>query len=278
MSASLRSDATSCALQVNGADKLLINENGSMTVPMVTGMFRKLKCSANGTSGAVLVSADEIVLSTAAGGSYKILAGVNLTGLAVTNTGANGLDTGLLAANTWYSVWVIWNGTTVAGLLSLSETSPTMPSGYTHKARVGWVRTDGTGNKYPLNFTQFGRSVQYRIAAGSNITSLPLIASGSTGGSASSIAVGNFAPMTASSVLVILGLSGGVTGNLNLAVGPNASVASAGVEYSGGYINTGSGTYAHSIQCRLQLESTSIYYSSQAAVGRVAIFGWEDNL
>ena len=52
-------------------------------------------------------------------------------------TGANGLDTGTAAASTWYSVWVISNGSTTAGLLSTNPTSPTMPSGYTYKGRVG---------------------------------------------------------------------------------------------------------------------------------------------
>ncbi len=42
-------------------------------------------------------------------------------------TGANGLDTGSLAASTWYYFYLIYNGSTVAGLLSASATSPTMP-------------------------------------------------------------------------------------------------------------------------------------------------------
>lgn len=54
--------------------------------------------------------------------------------------GANGLDTGA-AANSFYYVWVIkaLATNTVASLLSLSSTSPTMPSGYTKKRRVGFV-------------------------------------------------------------------------------------------------------------------------------------------
>lgn len=59
------------------------------------------------------------------------------------STGANGLDTGSPANNTWYYVYVIWNGSTTAGLMSTS-TSPTMPSGYTKKRRVGMVRTNGS--------------------------------------------------------------------------------------------------------------------------------------
>lgn len=51
--------------------------------------------------------------------------------------GANGLDTGSLAASTWYYLYVIYNGSNTAGLASLSATTPTMPSGYTFKRLIG---------------------------------------------------------------------------------------------------------------------------------------------
>ena len=76
-----------------------------------------------------------------------ILKSINLT-LDITASGANGLDTGSEATNTWYSIWVIFNPTTntTAGLLSISTDSPTMPAGYTKKRRVGWVRNDPNNN------------------------------------------------------------------------------------------------------------------------------------
>jgi hypothetical protein len=53
-------------------------------------------------------------------------------------TGAGGLDTGSMSDDTWYYVWVVGKSDgTVAGLLSLSSTDPTMPSGYDYKRRVG---------------------------------------------------------------------------------------------------------------------------------------------
>ncbi len=72
---------------------------------------------------------------------------------AIDASGANGLDTGTVAASTWYAVFLIWNPTTrtAAGLFSLSATAPTMPAGYTKKRRLGWVRTDGTSNIEPFN-------------------------------------------------------------------------------------------------------------------------------
>jgi hypothetical protein len=69
----------------------------------------------------------------------------------ITAGGANGLDTGAEAADTWYSVWVIAKADgTVASLLSLSATAPTMPATYLYKRRVGWVFNNGTDIR---NFT-----------------------------------------------------------------------------------------------------------------------------
>lgn len=64
----------------------------------------------------------------------------------ITASGANGLDTGAEAADTWYYLWLIFNPTTevVAGLLSTSPTSPTMPSGYTKKRLISAVRNVST--------------------------------------------------------------------------------------------------------------------------------------
>lgn len=59
------------------------------------------------------------------------------------SNGANGLDTGSVAANTTYHVFMIGDSSGVesdAGLLSLSETSPTLPSGYDLQRRIGTVR------------------------------------------------------------------------------------------------------------------------------------------
>ena len=99
------------------------------TPAAVVGAYRNLKAASTGTNAAVNVSADELVLADAAN-TYLTLRNISLT---INNAvmGANGLDAGTLTASTWYAVHVIYNPTTdtVAGLLSLSDTVPTMPSG-----------------------------------------------------------------------------------------------------------------------------------------------------
>lgn len=69
--------------------------------------------------------------------------------------GANGLDAGVLALSTLYHAFLIGklDGTT-AGLLSTSFSSPTMPTGYVFKRRVGSVRTNASTQF--LDFLQNG--------------------------------------------------------------------------------------------------------------------------
>lgn len=73
-------------------------------------------------------------------------------------SGANGLDTGSEAADSWYYLWVVDNGTASAALLSLSSTAPTMPSGYTHKRRVGSIYNNGSS--HIVAFVQIGDFVE----------------------------------------------------------------------------------------------------------------------
>ena len=64
--------------------------------------------------------------------------------------GVNGLDTGSLAANTWYYLYAISNatGSSVAGLMSVSSTTPTLPAGYTVSRRISTYRTDPSVHFY----------------------------------------------------------------------------------------------------------------------------------
>lgn len=75
--------------------------------------------------------------------------------------GVNGLDTGTVTNDTNYFVWLIGNRTTVAGLLSTSDTAPTLPAGYTYRECVGWTRY--ISSAFPT--FQRGRSVRYATRA-----------------------------------------------------------------------------------------------------------------
>lgn len=132
----------------------LSNLGGGSTPPV--GTFKKLIITRPSVS-TVDIDADAIILEDSGGEQFTATA-VNLTAN-ISTSGANGLDTGS-EANIWYYIWVIYNGTTVASLLSASSTAPTMPSGYTFKALVSAVKN--TSGDF-LSFKQSGLKYMYVV-------------------------------------------------------------------------------------------------------------------
>lgn len=141
---------------------------GRYAAPYVTGLYATNGVSPDTTFN---VSFDAAVITQDTGGAVRRTNG-SMTINAAT-VGANGLDAGVLAASVWYYIWLIDNGTTVAALLSLSNTAPTMPSGYTYKVRVGAIQTDATA-KF-LRLALRGNKAAYAPAVGSNTTEYPYV-------------------------------------------------------------------------------------------------------
>lgn len=86
-----------------------------------------------------------------------------------TTVGANGLDTGSLGVSTWYNIHAIGKTDgTVAGFLSTSLT-PTLPSGYTLRRRIGSVQTDASSHFLAYNQTndRFDRATPVQEFIGS---------------------------------------------------------------------------------------------------------------
>ena len=111
------------------------------------------------SAASVDIDAKAILLKDASGNAVRA-ENVDLT-VSITGSGANGLDAGSEANSTWYHLWVIHNGSTVAGLLSTSATAPTLPGGYTHKGYVGAVRNDSGGSF--KKFLQIGDTVSVNM-------------------------------------------------------------------------------------------------------------------
>lgn len=108
-----------------------------------------------------------------------VLSAVSLT--LDTNTtpgsvGGNCLDTGAWAVTTWYAIYLICSddGATKALLASTNATSPTLPSGFTRKRRVGWARTiSGTAtNLWPM--LQTGKHATWTTSNGQDHVVLAL--------------------------------------------------------------------------------------------------------
>ena len=236
--------------------------------------FRNLTASATGSSATVSVAADEVLVRDS-GGAPRLLSGVSLS-IDSSASGANGLDTGSRASNTWYSIWVIWNGTVAAGLLSLSATAPTMPSGYTHKARVGWCRTASSN---PMAFNQRGRRVRW-VNTGSG---LPSMAGGGPAGSVTTptwvaVSTSSFSPTTASSISIVLTSTGSAGGQSMVAPSNSYGVFNSTTNPPPlVYTTPGAASLNMTYSADLLLESANVYWAHS---GNFFLFaaGWEDNL
>ena len=241
------------------------------------GSYAALKIQVTSNT-AVVLTADSITLFDGSA-SYQAALSFNTT-LGTGTSGAGGIDTGTVAASTWYYVWAIAKPDgTKSAVLSTSSTSPTMPSGYTLKARVGTVRTDGSSALYRT--LQYGQRAYYVPTASTNTLGYPQITSGTAGsgattGSASptyvTVSVSTFVPPTASEIGIV-------------AQGAGISVSQLSVSgINGGYQTPGANGIcdlllwqSQSAQSWFPLFSTNIYWSS-AQAAYVSCLGWTDNL
>lgn len=248
----------------------------------VAGGYKNLVVQPSSAT-AVDVTADAITLENSAGESYRASSVSLLSGtLAITGSGANGLDTGAEGADTWYSVWVIYDSTndTVAGLLSISATAPTLPGTYDYKARVGWVRNDNSSDLYRT--IQKGNRAQYIV--GTNPTAvIPM----DTGSSAAwtAIATGAFVPSTAHIIHAAARFEVDddqtkfimVAPNNSYATSQGASTNTAPVIMNVNRTDDGS-VFDTTIPFSFLLETTNIYWGTDEAAAAINVLGWEDNI
>jgi hypothetical protein len=227
--------------------------------------MKGLKIVTVGTLQATLTAARMPVVNTDNIG--LTLFNVNVTGNLGTS-GVGGLDTGTVAASTGYYIWLIYNPTTGVAdmLLSLSASAPTLPAGYTYKARLGWVVTTAGTVVRPL--LQYGPIARYTKTASID---LPEITSGAAGSTSSFVAVTvvGYLPQTAPVITVLTQANA----DNYAAVAPNNN-----------YVPTlGSGdsvsaSFNSATPTDLILESSNLYYSCGAEGGALWCLGWIDDI
>lgn len=173
---------------------------------------------------------------------------------------------------------------TTAGVNIEFVYSPVMPAGYTFKALIDCLRTDGTANKYPLSFISNNDGWRYVVKAGSNVTAMPQMASGSQGSMSTptwvAVGVGAFVPPTAT--VICLSLCGTGDSGTGVMAAPNNSygaVQGLGVSQvnppplaSSNYANNSSARMA--ISGEFLLESSSIYYAAGNVQDAMFCTGW----
>ena len=276
---------TSSLYNVGTAANNVVQLNGSGVIPSLPGMpatqgaFKNLSISATGTNSTVTISADMLTVYSPSTYTFYTLAPVSLTGTTGTSATspptAGSLDTGNWASNTWYSEWVIYNGTSQGVLFSTQTNAPSaLPTGYTAYARVGWFRTASSGSN-ALGFVQKGRKVKYIISAGSNLTALPLMASGTSAGA--NISVANFIPPTSSEI--IINMSGLYNGNYGY-VAPNSTYANYGANSAPLILSSGGGTAGVTGQVTMSPEGSypqNIWWNATGSTW-ITCYGYEDNI
>jgi len=77
-------------------------------------------------------------------------------------TNQGGLDTGTKSVSTWYHCFAISKADGTSDFLfSTSLATPTMPSGFVNKRRVGSIKTDSSGNIYGFKFNKNDNSFRW---------------------------------------------------------------------------------------------------------------------
>ena len=125
--------------------------------PVVRGHLHGLTISMTGSSSSFTVAAGIATDSTFVDTMVLAPAIAKTTGAWAAGTGNGALDTGAIANNTWYHVYLIKNPTSgaVDVLISLAAVTPTLlPTGYTLFRRIGSMKTNASGQWY--GFLQIG--------------------------------------------------------------------------------------------------------------------------
>lgn len=254
---------------------LSVSGNTMVAAPAPAGNFKNLviKVASNTTA---TVAADFV--TTFNGTSSFRTTAVSCT-INFASTGALGLDTGSIAAATWYAIWVdVKDDSTTTCTASLQFTANgtftgNLPSGYTHYARVGAVRT-AAGVAQLIGTWQFGRQARYIIGL-AQCAAFPAIGI-TSGTSFNTFSISNFVPSTASIIGVVAGAH---TTNAQGAITGNSGTSTTSFITNPSPITGYSGTGAFlSMSGNIFLESTSIFAAVQSGALSVFATGWEDNI
>jgi hypothetical protein len=192
---------------------------------------------------------------------------ISLT-LSTATTGANALDTGTIAASTWYYTYTIYGTAGVAAIMSLSSSAPTLPTGYTYYCRVGSLRTNASSYLYRM--IQYGRKAAW-LVDGTLLTGYPSLATGSYS-SFTAISTATWTPATASFIKLSYDLPS--TGNY-IYLDPTASTGG-GSTTNPSMLAAYNGSGFANVPCEIPIIASKFYMESGGAY--LFALGWEDNL
>jgi hypothetical protein len=188
---------------------------------------------------------------------------------------AGGRDTGAIADG-WWAVWLIKNLATgvVDVLFSLSATSPTMPTGYTKKRRIGWIRRSSGAI---LAFKQTGDRLLWKAMIQDRAPAAP----GGTARTAMTLS----APPDSIAVVAVVATAASGAGDVYIWIRPtwyNDVAASASVHNLFlPTITVGGGKADVSLEMQLEVDSSSqVAFRASANVGSFGVqtLGFMDSM
>jgi len=132
------------------------------------------------------------------------------TTLSTSSVALNALDTGTVAASTFYAVYMVadvQNRNPTGFLISTSTTGPVLPQGYSCWLRIGWLLTDGSSHL--LKFQQAGngggRWYQWQTAIN--------VLSAGTSATFAAVSLATAMPLIANPVRLIISYTPNTAGN-----------------------------------------------------------------
>ena len=198
-------------------DATLSNETTStMVVDSHNQIVGKADAMPRGSIDGLVISNDTVATKVISSGACRsddntfdlVSSGVLTPSLGA--SGANGLDTGAETADTWYSIWIIGDSVTsnsVASLLSLSSSSPTLPANYDKQRRIGWARNDGSSDFY--DYFAKGNGVDRTYYWEEDID---FVLNGGSATTRTAVPMDEWAPPTCTEIYIQVAHNGGVAG------------------------------------------------------------------
>lgn len=143
-------------LIIDGVNNYVQFDDGSRMTTLLRGYIDGLTMSTPGSSGNMSIAAGQATDSTSQRMMRLASSITKNTGAWTVGTGNGGLDTGVIANNTWYYFYLIFRNDTgaVDVVFSTNSSTPTLPTNYTHFRYIGAGLTNGSGQW--TKFTQVG--------------------------------------------------------------------------------------------------------------------------
>lgn len=227
----------------------------------VVGTTRNLAMNVTAASATATITADEVIVETALGGSQYRIGSFSKT-INLATTGAGGMDTGTVPANGFVGIYAIYNPTTNnSALLAVNASTKisevyggnNMPSGYTASALLTIVPVASSQFK---TFTVNDRKVY---------TGATVIVSTSSALSASQVSISSVAPLNAKAIEGIISLASNSSGTVSVTL--TTSTGSYGLRQFGGYVPASTAISSSFIDMPVSQPGVIYFSSSNATSG-----------